>query len=58
MDPLKGNVAFAAALYGWSFTLQSFASLYVDVSAGRRLAWESAAVLLLRRRCSGASALA
>lgn len=34
VDPLKGNVAFAAALYGWSFTLQSFASLYVDVSAG------------------------
>lgn len=31
VDPLKGNVAFAAALYGWSFTLQSFASLYVDV---------------------------
>lgn len=38
VDPLKGNVAFAAALYGWSFTLQSFASLYVDVSAGRRRA--------------------
>ena len=31
LDPLKGNVAFSAALYGWSFTLDSFASLYADV---------------------------
>ena len=25
LDPLKGNVAFCAAEYGWSFTLESFA---------------------------------
>lgn len=31
VDPLKGNVAFAAALYGWSFTLESFATLYCEV---------------------------
>jgi len=28
LDPLAGNVAFASALYGWSFTLESFAELY------------------------------
>ena len=31
MDPVKGNVTFSAALYGWSFTLRSFAQLYADV---------------------------
>lgn len=31
LDPAAGNVAFASALYGWSFTLDSFARLYVDV---------------------------
>uniref|UniRef100_A0A061R8M5 SNU114 homolog n=1 Tax=Tetraselmis sp. GSL018 TaxID=582737 RepID=A0A061R8M5_9CHLO len=31
MDPLAGNVAFAAANSGWSFTLSSFARLYSDV---------------------------
>ena len=28
---MKGNVAFASAQAGWSFTLQSFARLYADV---------------------------
>lgn len=32
VDPAKGNVAFAAPLYGWSFTLESFAVLYTEVS--------------------------
>ena len=31
VDPVKGNVTFSSALYGWSFTLESFAQLYVDV---------------------------
>lgn len=31
LDPGKGNVAFAAPLYGWSFTLESFARLYADL---------------------------
>ena len=31
LDPVKGNVAFAAPLYGWSFTLESFAHLYCDL---------------------------
>ncbi|PSC73984.1 116 kDa U5 small nuclear ribonucleo component-like [Micractinium conductrix] len=31
LSPAKGNVAFAAPLYGWSFTLQSFASLYAEI---------------------------
>jgi U5 small nuclear ribonucleoprotein component len=31
VDPTKGNVAFAAPLYGWSFTLDSFAALYCEV---------------------------
>lgn len=31
MDPVKGNVTFSSALYGWSFTLESFSQLYVDV---------------------------
>ncbi|PRW60836.1 116 kDa U5 small nuclear ribonucleo component-like isoform A [Chlorella sorokiniana] len=31
VDPVKGNVAFAAPLYGWSFTLESFATLYCEV---------------------------
>lgn len=34
INPLKGNVAFSAGLYGWSFTLQSFAQLYCDVCGG------------------------
>ena len=31
LDPVKGNVAFASAKYGWSFTLDSFAKLYCDL---------------------------
>lgn len=31
VDPIKGNVAFAACQSGWSFTLLSFAQLYCDV---------------------------
>lgn len=31
LSPLKGNVAFASALFGISFSLESFARLYVDV---------------------------
>eukprot|EP00877_Chromochloris_zofingiensis_P014926 jgi/Chrzof1/9688/Cz04g12070.t1 len=34
LDPLKGNVAFSAAYYGYSFTLDSFAALYSDVCGG------------------------
>ena len=30
-DPVKGTVCFGSALYGWSFTLQSFAKLYAEV---------------------------
>ncbi|KAG1674860.1 hypothetical protein FOA52_015250 [Chlamydomonas sp. UWO 241] len=29
--PVKGNVAFSAAQFGWSFTLTSFAQLYADI---------------------------
>lgn len=28
LDPRRGNVVFSAGLYGWSFTLDSFAELY------------------------------
>ena len=31
VHPIKGNVAFSAANAGWSFTLRSFAQLYVTV---------------------------
>ena len=31
VHPVKGNVAFSAATAGWSFTLRSFAQLYVTV---------------------------
>lgn len=31
LDPRRGNVAFAAPLYGWSFTLESFAVLQSEV---------------------------
>lgn len=31
VDPIKGNIAFSSALYGWSFTLESFSKLYCDV---------------------------
>ncbi|KAK9845164.1 hypothetical protein WJX84_001482, partial [Apatococcus fuscideae] len=31
MDPVRGNVAFSAAQYGWSFTLEQFAQLYCEV---------------------------
>ncbi|GAX78591.1 hypothetical protein CEUSTIGMA_g6030.t1 [Chlamydomonas eustigma] len=31
VDPVKGNVVFSAAVYGWSFTLRSFAQLYADL---------------------------
>jgi len=30
-DPVKGTVCFGSALYGWSFTLESFAQLYAQV---------------------------
>ena len=29
-DPAKGTVCFGSALYGWSFTLESFARLYAE----------------------------
>ena len=32
VSPLKGNVCFGSALYGFSFTLESFARLYADIS--------------------------
>ncbi|XP_020109365.1 110 kDa U5 small nuclear ribonucleoprotein component CLO-like isoform X2 [Ananas comosus] len=31
VDPVAGNVCFASATAGWSFTLQSFAKLYVKL---------------------------
>mmetsp|Transcript_32249 Transcript_32249/g.84013 ORF Transcript_32249/g.84013 Transcript_32249/m.84013 type:complete len:1110 (+) Transcript_32249:169-3498(+) len=31
VDPIRGNVAFSAAISGWSFTLRSFAQLYADI---------------------------
>lgn len=31
VDPVKGNVAFMSAKYGWSFTLESFSQLYCDL---------------------------
>ena len=31
VHPVKGNVGFASAQSGWSFTLKSFAQLYADV---------------------------
>ncbi|BFG24124.1 hypothetical protein CerSpe_103980 [Prunus speciosa] len=31
IDPLAGNVCFASATAGWSFTLQSFAKLYIKL---------------------------
>lgn len=34
IHPVLGNVAFSAGYYGWSFTLESFAHLYCDVSGG------------------------
>lgn len=34
LDPAAGNVAFSAALSGWSFTLPSFARLYAERNAG------------------------
>ncbi|KAI3901874.1 hypothetical protein MKW92_040771 [Papaver armeniacum] len=34
IDPLLGNVCFASASAGWSFTLQSFAKLYVKRHRG------------------------
>ena len=33
LDPVKGNVAFAAPAYGWSFTLLSFATMYTQRSS-------------------------
>ncbi|KAI8110430.1 hypothetical protein M9435_002105 [Picochlorum sp. BPE23] len=33
LSPAKGNVAFMSAMYGWSFTLESFAQLYCDIHA-------------------------
>lgn len=35
LDPVKGNVAFMSAKYGWSFTLESFAEkIYCDLLSG------------------------
>lgn len=34
MSPLLGNVCFASTLYGFCFTLDSFAKLYVDSHGG------------------------
>jgi len=34
VSPLKGNVAFASSLYGFCFTLHSFAKLYSDTYGG------------------------
>jgi U5 small nuclear ribonucleoprotein component len=34
LSPELGNVCFASALYGWSFTLQSFAKIYTDYHKG------------------------
>ena len=31
VDPVRGNVAFASPLHGWSFTLESLAALYTEV---------------------------
>ena len=31
VDPVRGNVAFSAAISGWSFTLTSFAQLYANI---------------------------
>ena len=33
-DPVKGTVCFGSALYGWSFTLESFARLYARAGGG------------------------
>ena len=30
VSPLKGNVVFSSAFYGWSFTLESFAAIYSE----------------------------
>jgi hypothetical protein len=32
VDPVKGNVIFSSAIAGWSFSLRSFAQLYIDVT--------------------------
>jgi hypothetical protein len=42
VSPTKGNVGFASAQCGWSFTLQSFARLYADVHGARMDAGEFA----------------
>eukprot|EP00003_Mantamonas_plastica_P018092 TRINITY_DN2971_c0_g1_i2.p1 TRINITY_DN2971_c0_g1~~TRINITY_DN2971_c0_g1_i2.p1 ORF type:complete len:952 (-),score=335.58 TRINITY_DN2971_c0_g1_i2:2916-5771(-) len=34
LDPTLGNVAFASAKMGWSFTLDSFAQIYADTYGG------------------------
>ena len=34
MSPLLGNVCFASTLYGFCFTLDSFAKLYVNSHGG------------------------
>jgi len=34
VSPLKGNVIFASAMYGWSFTLLSFAEIYCHYHPG------------------------
>lgn len=30
VDPINGTVAFGAAIYGWAFTLKTFARMYAD----------------------------
>lgn len=34
MSPVLGNVCFASSLYGFCFTLKSFAKLYADTYEG------------------------
>eukprot|EP00002_Diphylleia_rotans_P024681 TRINITY_DN4880_c0_g1_i1.p1 TRINITY_DN4880_c0_g1~~TRINITY_DN4880_c0_g1_i1.p1 ORF type:complete len:976 (+),score=217.16 TRINITY_DN4880_c0_g1_i1:58-2985(+) len=34
VSPVTGNVCFASSLYGWSFTLKSFADLYASTHPG------------------------
>ena len=37
LDPVAGNVCFGSAAYGWCFTLESFAKLYVDIQGASNL---------------------
>eukprot|EP00887_Chlorella_sp_A99_P003293 scaffold9.g3293.t1 len=40
LDPALGNVAFGAPLYGFAFTLESFAALYAKARRGGGRGWE------------------